>query len=206
MDFEACHLTKPSSPTAISDAGQISRRPHGHATASSAWASKTPKAQIASASSPSSKSEIAAPPTPSPSSPAADLGKRALKIRDWGKMAATFIDLSTQKAIRIAALESSKDRKRRVTFTPKSKSKNAQQMHAYRHMPDRRTRSPSNGSPCLSTPAKCPRYKSPRITCAQCGEGINYDRQVTIADRILCTRPAPTPPPVIISRSPKPAG
>src|SRR6516164_243298 len=47
------------------------------------------------------------------------LGKRALKFRDWGKMAATFVDLSaplapqpggtpTYKAIRIAALESSK--------------------------------------------------------------------------------------------------
>src|SRR5438128_8285339 len=42
------------------------------------------------------------------------LGKRALKFRDWGKMAATFIDLApgvlTQhRAIRIAARESSKE-------------------------------------------------------------------------------------------------
>ncbi len=36
------------------------------------------------------------------------LGKRALKFRDWGKMAATFVDVSTGKAIRIAAKESSK--------------------------------------------------------------------------------------------------
>src|ERR1700734_3992001 len=36
------------------------------------------------------------------------LGKRALKFRDWGKMAATFVDLSSDKAIRIAAKESSK--------------------------------------------------------------------------------------------------
>src|SRR5271156_1445990 len=41
------------------------------------------------------------------------LGKRALKFRDWGKMAATFVDLgikdvSAGKAIRIAAKESSK--------------------------------------------------------------------------------------------------
>src|SRR5438445_8526637 len=55
------------------------------------------------------------------------LGKRALKFRDWGKMAATFVDLAspitdlaaplesiddtpTYKGIRIAALESSKQR------------------------------------------------------------------------------------------------
>src|SRR5258705_5373668 len=33
------------------------------------------------------------------------LGKRALKFRDWGKMAATFVDVSTGKAIWIAAQE-----------------------------------------------------------------------------------------------------
>src|SRR6201996_2624879 len=37
------------------------------------------------------------------------LGKRALKFRDWGKMAATFIDLPGDRAIRIAARESSKE-------------------------------------------------------------------------------------------------
>jgi formylmethanofuran dehydrogenase subunit E len=34
------------------------------------------------------------------------LGKRALKFRDWGKVAATFVDVSTGRAIRIAAKES----------------------------------------------------------------------------------------------------
>src|ERR1035438_10826567 len=36
------------------------------------------------------------------------LGKRALKFRDWGKVAATFVDLQTGRAIRVAARESSK--------------------------------------------------------------------------------------------------
>ena len=36
------------------------------------------------------------------------LGKRALKFRDWGKVAATFVDVSNGKAIRVAAKESSK--------------------------------------------------------------------------------------------------
>src|SRR3989440_12338202 len=38
------------------------------------------------------------------------LGKRALKFRDWGKLAATFVDLESGKAVRIAARESSKAR------------------------------------------------------------------------------------------------
>ena len=64
------------------------------------------------------------------------LGKRALKIRDWGKMAATFVDLPTGRAIRVAALESSKDRARELY--PEIEPKNAQQMHAYRHHARRR--------------------------------------------------------------------
>src|SRR6266446_4614132 len=36
------------------------------------------------------------------------LGKRALKFRDWGKVAATFVDVSSNKAVRVAAKESSK--------------------------------------------------------------------------------------------------
>src|SRR5215831_16449631 len=36
------------------------------------------------------------------------LGKRALKFRDWGKVAATFCDLETRRAVRVSARESSK--------------------------------------------------------------------------------------------------
>src|SRR5487761_1621544 len=58
------------------------------------------------------------------------LGKRALKFRDWGKMAATFVDLETQRAIRIAAKESSKMLARELH--PEIENKNRQQMLAYR--------------------------------------------------------------------------
>src|ERR1035438_2765285 len=37
------------------------------------------------------------------------LGKRTLKFRDWGKMAATFVDLSEGSGVRIIALENSRD-------------------------------------------------------------------------------------------------
>src|SRR5260370_18967386 len=36
------------------------------------------------------------------------LGKRALNFPHWGKLAATFVDLKTGRAVRIAAKESSK--------------------------------------------------------------------------------------------------
>ncbi len=62
------------------------------------------------------------------------LGKRALKFRDWGKMAATFVDVSSGRAVRIAAKESSKALAR--SMHPEMESKNQQQMAAYREMAD----------------------------------------------------------------------
>src|SRR5947207_14837207 len=62
------------------------------------------------------------------------LGKRALKFRDFGKAAATFCDLRENRAVRIAARESSKERAR--ALYPDIADKNQQQMHAYREMPD----------------------------------------------------------------------
>src|SRR5579883_38408 len=62
------------------------------------------------------------------------LGKRALKFRDFGKVAATFCDLVAERAVRVVARESAKQRARELH--PEIESKNAQQMMAYREMPD----------------------------------------------------------------------
>lgn len=121
------------------------------------------------------------------------LGKRALKVRDWGKMAATFLDLASPlhtgsevpayRAIRIAALESSKQRAR--DLFPHVEDKNQQQMLAYRELPNTDLFHEEWVRVSLH-PREMPGYKSPRIVCAQCGEGINYDREVTQDGRILC--------------------
>lgn len=111
------------------------------------------------------------------------LGKRALKFRDWGKMAATFIDLATGRAIRIAARESSKERARELY--PNIEGKNAQQMHGYREMPDAELFTEQWVTVPLDA-REMPGYKSARITCAECGEGINYDREIVRDGRVLC--------------------
>jgi len=126
------------------------------------------------------------------------LGKRALKFRDWGKMAATFVDLGAPldpldvtpayKAIRIAALESSKQRAR--DLYPHIENKNQQQMLAYRELPDAELFSEQWVRVPIH-PRDMPGYKSPRIACEICGEGINYDREARIPDekeagRVLC--------------------
>ena len=111
------------------------------------------------------------------------LGKRALKFRDWGKMAATFIDLPSGRALRIAAKESSKARARELY--PEIDNKNQQQMRAYREMPDEELFSEQWVEVALDA-KEFPGYKGERIACEECGEGINYDRFIQRAGRTLC--------------------
>jgi formylmethanofuran dehydrogenase subunit E len=116
------------------------------------------------------------------------LGKRALKFRDWGKMAATFVDLgitdvSKGKAIRIAAKESSKALAR--AMHPEIESKNQQQMLAYREMPEDDLFTMQWVK--VELPAEeFPGYKGERIVCAECGEGINFRREIVRDGRVLC--------------------
>ena len=111
------------------------------------------------------------------------LGKRALKFRDWGKMAATFVDLESGRALRIAALDSSKARARELY--PEIENKNKQQMRAYRELTDNELFSEEWVSVRIE-PKEFPGYKGERIACVECGEGINYERFVERDGRILC--------------------
>ncbi len=117
------------------------------------------------------------------------VGKRALKLRDWGKMAATFVDLAlpigedSYKGLRVAARESSKERARELF--PEIENKNAQQMHAYREMPDGELFTEEWVKVRLPR-SEFPGFKGERITCAVCGEGINYDRFTERAGGALC--------------------
>ncbi|MGH9859237.1 MAG: FmdE family protein [Candidatus Acidiferrales bacterium] len=110
------------------------------------------------------------------------LGKRALKFHDWGKVAATFVDLQTGRAIRVAARESSKQRAREMF---PEMEKEAGQQQAYRVLPDEElfTR---EWVRVEVKPENMPGFKGPRAVCAACGEGINFKREVTADGRILC--------------------
>ena len=111
------------------------------------------------------------------------LGKRALKFRDFGKVAATFCDLKTDRAVRVVALESSKQRAKELF--PDIADKNQQQMTAYRDMPIEDLFNHQWVRVTLG-PEEFPGYKSTRRVCAQCGEGINFERFVERAGRTLC--------------------
>lgn len=111
------------------------------------------------------------------------LGKRALKFRDWGKVAATFVDTDTGKAVRVAARESSKALAR--SLHPEVPDKNQQQMMAYRELSDEQMFQTQWVRVPLP-PEEFPGYKGERIVCENCGEGINFRREVRREGKILC--------------------
>src|SRR5271167_2839054 len=111
------------------------------------------------------------------------LGKRALKFRDWGKVAATFVDLASGRAVRVSAKERSKALAQQMH--PEINCKNQQQMLAYREMPTDDLFQVQWVKVSLP-PEELPGYKGERIVCAECGEGINFQREVRRNGRIFC--------------------
>ena len=110
------------------------------------------------------------------------LGKRALKYRDWGKVAATFVDLKTGRAVRIAAKESSKQAaKERFPELPREEG----QQKAYAQLPDD-VLFDKQWVKVEIQPEDLPGFKGPRIVCSECGEGINFNRQIERDGRTLC--------------------
>jgi formylmethanofuran dehydrogenase subunit E len=98
-----------------------------------------------------------------------------LKFRDGGKMAATFVHLSTGRAVRIVALENSRELARERY--PEIENKGQQQMKAYRELADVDLFREQWVTVDLSD-REMPGYKGARVTCDECGEGVNFDRFV----------------------------
>ena len=111
------------------------------------------------------------------------LGKRALKFRDFGKVAATFCDLREDRAVRVVALEASKQRAKELY--PEIADRNRQQMTAYREMPVSELFRHRWVRVSLG-PEEFPGYKGERRACAVCGEGINFERFTERDGQTLC--------------------
>jgi formylmethanofuran dehydrogenase subunit E len=110
------------------------------------------------------------------------LGKRALKFRDWGKVAATFVDLKTGRAIRVAAKESSKQTAREMF---PEMPRDAGQQQAYAQLSDE-ILFDKKWVKVEVQPEDLPGFKGPRVVCAECGEGINFKREVLQGTRTVC--------------------
>lgn len=111
------------------------------------------------------------------------LGKRSLKFLDFGKMAVTFVNLETGKAVRLLAREESKDRAR--NYIPDIEDKYKCQLEAYKVMPDNELfewKYVTVEIPEEDMPGRPGR----RIKCEKCGEHVQDKRDVSVNGKLLC--------------------
>jgi formylmethanofuran dehydrogenase subunit E len=111
------------------------------------------------------------------------IGKRALKFRDFGKVAATFCDLAENRAVRVLARESSKQLA--AERYPDIGNRNQREMRAYRELSDADLFAHQWVRVAIG-PEDLPGYRAARVACEQCGEAVNFRREVKRDGRALC--------------------
>jgi len=111
------------------------------------------------------------------------LGKRSLKFVDYGKVAATFVDMETQHAVRVVAREDSRSKAK--SMFPELADESKRQLEAYKVMNDSEL--------FIITPVKVslksedmPGRPRSRVACEECGEGVNDGRERRLGGRVLC--------------------
>lgn len=111
------------------------------------------------------------------------LGHRTMRLVDYGKVAATFIDSKSLKAVRIAP--SAGVRARAAEEVPDAKSRWHAQLAAYQTLPDDVL---LQWEPvALSEPlARIISRPGVRVNCAVCGEEILNEREVVVDGLTLC--------------------
>jgi len=111
------------------------------------------------------------------------VGNRLLRVLDFGKVAATFVDLRCDKAYRIAPRSGIRAAAQRMV--PDAESSWQAQLKAYQVMPDLDllTVQQVELSISLEKLLSKPGY---RINCEACGEEIINEREVTLGGTVLC--------------------
>lgn len=112
------------------------------------------------------------------------LGKRSLKYKDYGKVAATFLNVSENKAYRIVAREES--RELADSRYPSVENKKERQMLTYLEAESTELFSFEPVRLELDV-FEMPGRPRRRVKCTACGEGVNDGReQLDALNRIVC--------------------
>lgn len=111
------------------------------------------------------------------------VGHRTLRVEDYGKIAATLIDVHTEQAIRIAPRLDA--REQAWAYAGNESRRYFAQLNAYQVMPDDELLTLQ--SVALTRPiAEIVSRAGVRVNCAECGEEIINERETAIGRRILC--------------------
>lgn len=111
------------------------------------------------------------------------IGHRTLRVEDYGKIAATFIDMKTHQAVRVAPRLDV--RERAYTCASDEPRHYFAQLKAYQVMPDHELLSVQAVQ--LTTPLEAIiSCAGVRVNCEVCGEEIINEREVEHAGLMLC--------------------
>lgn len=111
------------------------------------------------------------------------LGHRTMKFMDYGKMAATFLNLKTGKAARVIAREDS--RQKAKEYFPEIENKYEAQLEAYKIMSDDDLFNVMEVHVRVK-PEDMPGRPLQRIQCESCGEYVQDLREVHMEGQVLC--------------------
>jgi len=117
------------------------------------------------------------------------LGRRTMKFMDFGKMAATFLNLRTGRAIRVIAKEEARQKARE--YFPEIESKYTAQLEAYKIMSEEDLFDVMDVQVTIP-PEDMPGRPVQRIRCDSCGEYVQDMREVYREGKVLC-RPCSYP-------------
>jgi formylmethanofuran dehydrogenase subunit E len=110
-------------------------------------------------------------------------GNRTMRLVDYGKSAATFVDVQTEKAIRISPNPES--RVRALDYAPEAPDRWHAQLAAYQVMPNAELLQAREVVLAVSLKGIISRHGG-RVICEDCGEDIINERQVVQDGRVLC--------------------
>ncbi len=111
------------------------------------------------------------------------VGKRTLKLKDYGIMAATFVNLESGRAVRVVAREEA--RKLAPSYAPGASGKYEQQRLAYAVMPEEDLCSFEDVEVSLP-PEEMPGPPFSRVKCQKCGEHVQDGREQSTGGAVLC--------------------
>ncbi|MFQ5613294.1 MAG: FmdE family protein, partial [Anaerolineae bacterium] len=111
------------------------------------------------------------------------VGKRTLRVLDFGKVAATFVDTHTRRAVRI--VPSAQSRNRAQAYAPQAGNRWEAYLLGYQRMPDEELLDIQEVTLAFSIEKLLSR-DGYRVNCDVCGEEIINEREVVRAGLTLC--------------------
>lgn len=111
------------------------------------------------------------------------VGRRTMRVEDFGKVAATFVDTQTETAVRLFPAHNA--RTLAPAYAPEAKNRWESYLLGYQRIPDERLF--ASQAVTLNTPvSQIISRAGVRVNCDVCGEEILNEREVVMVGQLLC--------------------